>query len=120
MPKATPKEMTVLATAGEGLEDEKTPRPKIDFSRLTLGELDKLETLSGLPISALADDDAPKGKFIAALVFIASRRHNEPMTWDQCLAMPVDEASAYVGLDDEDEAADDGTDALDEDEAPKD
>lgn len=100
---------------------EDTPaRPKIDYTRLTLGEVDKIETLSGLPATALDDDTAPKGRLLAALVFVASRRYAEPKSWDECMAMPMVDATEYLGIDDEDDEGNVGTEALDEDEGPKD
>ena len=86
-------------------------RKPIEWGSLTLGEVDKLETLAGQPVTALTDENAPKGRLLAAMVFVASRRYAEPKTWDECLAMTPDEATAYTGMDqaDEDQAEGDDT-----------
>lgn len=75
----------------------------LDLENLTLGEVATIEDLSGLPLAAFADDNKPKGKAIAALVFVQSRRLAEPKDFPTCLAMNVTEATAYVGLDDDEE-----------------
>lgn len=76
----------------------------LDIDTLTLGEIAKVEDLSGQAIGTIAQEDAPKGKALAALCFVASRRQGNPLKFDQCLALTVDEANALLGLDeDEDE-----------------
>lgn len=77
-----------------------------DFDTLTLGEVATIEDLSGLPISAIADEERPKGKALAALAMIIKRRSGEPtFTFNQALAMPLVEANGLLGSDEpEDEA----------------
>lgn len=79
-----------------------TPRP------LVLGEIAKVEELSGLPASQWGED-APRGKFLAALVFVYKRREDKTFTWNDALGLDFEEASAYLesqgfnAEDDEDE-----------------
>lgn len=68
-----------------------------DIEALTLGEIAKIEDLSGLSIQSIADEDQPKGKSIAALVFVASRRAGDPLKWDQCLGLTMDQANQLLG-----------------------
>lgn len=78
-----------------------------DINKLTLGEVAKIEELSGKPISAIGDDDAPKGLALAALVFVAKRREDPKFTWNDALGLGLEEANAALGLDeDEEDAAD--------------
>ena len=86
----------------------------IDFETLTLGEIDTLEKLSEQSVESLGDEDTPKSKLLAALMFIISRRKGEPMKWAECLNTPYPRAAEYLGI-----GQDDDTDA-DQDEADED
>lgn len=86
---------------------------QIDIQSLTLGEIDRIETLAGQSIDSFGEDDTPKGKMMAALVFVYKRREQlaagVPLTfkWEDALAMPMTEATAFLGFsDDEDEDED--------------
>ena len=71
---------------------------KLDMSSLTLGEVATIEDLAGVPLSAI--ETAPQGKFLAALVMIVKRRSGEPtFTFNQALAIPMDEAQQLLGFD---------------------
>jgi hypothetical protein len=73
------------------------PAP-LDFTRLTLGEVAKLEQLSGLSLDRIGDEDAPKGKLLAAMAYVASRRRGAPLEWEMCLDLTVAEANELLGL----------------------
>lgn len=83
----------------------------IDISTLTLGEVAKIEDLSGLPISAIGDEDKPKGNALAAIALILKRRDGEPgFTWNQAQALTFDEVQTLMGTtgtEDEEDAEDD-------------
>lgn len=86
----------------------------LDLESLTLGEVAAIEELSGQGINAIADDDRPKGKALAALVMVIKRREGEPtFTFNQALAVPLSEANALVGGDD-DENGEDGDEGKDD------
>ena len=88
----------------------------IDINKLTLGEVAKIEELSGQPISAIGNDDAPKGLALAALAFVAKRREDPAFTWNAAQGLTFDEAQAILGLGEtETQEADQGP----LDEAPK-
>lgn len=87
---------------------------RLDVSRLTLGEIAKVEDLSGLSISQLGEDTTPAGKFTAALVFVAARRQGQTPTWAECLDMDMETAHRYLGDDEDDEAAEGEPAPLDE------
>lgn len=80
----------------------------IDVNKLTLGEVAKIEELSGQPISAIGDDDKPKGLALAALAFVAKRREDKAFSWNAAQELTFDEAQAILGLnqDDDEEATD--------------
>lgn len=77
----------------------------LDFDKLTLGEIAKIEDLSGLPLSSVADEEKPKGKAMAALAFVAVRRDpdRDNLTFAQCLDLTQDEAFDIIGLNDDEE-----------------
>lgn len=75
-----------------------------DITALTLGEVDKVESLSGLAVSAMDNDEAPKGKLLAALAFVAKRRaqlaagESPSFTWADALNLTMDEANSLLGF----------------------
>ena len=89
---------------------------KIDYSTLTLGEVDTLETLSGQPFAALQNNDAPKGKSLAALAYVIRKREDSTFSWNDAQALTLGDIGTLLGSDEDDEAAEIETD----DEDPKD
>lgn len=75
----------------------------IDVSKLTLGEVAKIEELSGMPISAIGDDDRPKGLAMAALAFVAKRREDPKFSWNAAQGLTTEEANEILGADTEEE-----------------
>lgn len=76
----------------------------IDIQRLTLGEVSKIEELSGQSIGSIGDESAPKGKTLAALAFVAKKREEPKFTWNDALGLSLDEATAIIGLDEGEDA----------------
>lgn len=70
-----------------------------DFSieKLTLGEIAQLEELTGLSLSAMSDDAAPKGKFLAGLAWLAKRRQDPTFSYEQAQAMSMEEFGDLLG-----------------------
>lgn len=80
----------------------------IDISTLTLGEVAKIEDLSGLPIATLADEERPKGLALAAVAFVVKRRTGHPeFTWNEAQDLTFQEVSDLLGLDTDDDEDDD-------------
>ncbi|MBD8466790.1 hypothetical protein IFU30_10975 [Plantibacter sp. CFBP 8798] len=77
-----------------------------DINRLTLGEIAKVEELSSLSISAISNDSAPKGLQLAALAFVAKKRHDPTYLWNDALGLSIDEANSILGLNGDDEETD--------------
>lgn len=68
-----------------------------DFDSLTLGEVALIEELSGQSIGSIADEGAPKGKAMAAIVMVIKRRTGEPdYQFNQALMVPLSEANALL------------------------
>jgi len=89
-----------------------------DYSTLTLGEVAFIEDLSGLSISAIADDEMPKGKAMAAIATVLKRRSGHPdFKFNDALNLTMAEINELMGTEeDEDEA---GEDNASETSAPK-
>jgi hypothetical protein len=73
----------------------------MDIKNLTMGEISKVEELSGLPIGALAEDDKPKGKLMAALAFVIKRREDPKFTLEAANNMTMEEITALLMGDDD-------------------
>ena len=68
----------------------------MDF-KLTLGEVAAVENLSGVSIDSVAEAGTPKGKALAALVFVIKKRENPDFTFEDALNMDMEEALALIG-----------------------
>lgn len=76
---------------------------KRQIDQLTIGETAKVEELSGLPISALADEDRPKAKLLAALYFVFKKREDPAFSWNEAMGATFDEIAEYLDLGGDDE-----------------
>lgn len=69
---------------------------------LTLGEISALESLSGLSVSELGNNSAPRGKMLAAMSYVHKRRNGFPLfTFNEALGLTITEANELLGLDDD-------------------
>lgn len=77
------------------------------LDNLTLGEVSQLEELSGLSLTEIAEANAPKGKFMTALVYLAKRREDPTFTYSQAETLKLAEIQGIIGGDGlgEDQAA---------------
>lgn len=92
---------------------------KFDPTKLTLGEVARVEELSGVPFDQI--DESPKGLTLAALLFVKRRREaiaaGQPpnsVTWEQVQNVPLDAAQAELDLDGGDEEPAEGDAAHEE------
>lgn len=80
---------------------------KFEANKLVLGEVAKVEDLSGQSISVLGKEEAPKGLLLAAIAFVWKKRSQPDFTWNDALGLTLDEANDILGLTaDEEEEAD--------------
>lgn len=70
---------------------------KFSIEHLTLGEIAQLEELSGLALSEIADDNAPKGKFLTALAYLAKRREDASFTFSQAEMLTLADVNVILG-----------------------
>lgn len=71
-------------------------------SNITLGEMAKIEELSGQPISDLGAEGKPQGNLMAAMACVFKQRDDRKFTMNQALALTFDELNDILGLDEED------------------
>jgi hypothetical protein len=68
----------------------------MDIKNLTLGEISKVEELSGMPLAALAEEDKPKGKLLASLALVIKRREDPKFTLEQANNLTMAEITALM------------------------
>jgi hypothetical protein len=71
----------------------------LDFNSLTLDEVETIENLTGVSIEKLADDKAPKGKNLKALIFVMKRRQDPQFTMEQAGQLTLVDAMSLFGAD---------------------
>ncbi|QRY40847.1 hypothetical protein JVX92_00700 [Microbacterium hominis] len=82
-----------------------------DFNSLTGREISVIEELSGVSITRLSDDEAPKGKFLSAIYFIAKRREEPTLKFNDALDTRMDAMNSYLGFDADEEDDEQGKSA---------
>jgi len=75
-----------------------------DATKLTLGEIEKVEDISRLSIDQIGEDGVPKARMLAALVYVVKRREDPTFQFDQAREFTQDEALQLIGGDDEGDA----------------
>ena len=69
----------------------------MDINNLTLGEVSRIEEISGLPLSAMAYEAKPKGKQLAAVAFILMKREDKTYTLKQAEELTMPEVMQILG-----------------------
>lgn len=77
----------------------------MNINKLTLGEIAKVEELSGISINEIGGNTAPQGKAMAALVFVLKRREDPSFTFNDAMNLGIDDLNSVLGVD-EDELPD--------------
>lgn len=76
----------------------------MDVSKLTMGEVAQVESLSGLSINEVGDETKPKGLALAALAYVAKKRTNPEFTWNDAQALTMADVQDVLGETEEPEA----------------
>ena len=66
---------------------------------LTMGEIDQLETLTGLSMAEIGDPKTPKAKFLTAYAYLVKHREDTTFTYNQAEAMTLAEVNSITGGD---------------------
>lgn len=75
------------------------------LENLTLGEVSQLEELSGLSLTEIADEHAPKGKFMTALAYLSKRRQDPSFTYSQAETLTLADVNDILGSDEQGEGS---------------
>lgn len=70
-------------------EDDDGNNVVVMMDRLTVGEIELAEELSGLPITYAIDPEKPKGKIMRAVGCAVRRRTDPDFTWEQAADLRV-------------------------------
>lgn len=68
-----------------------------DVSTLTLGEVAKVEEISGVAVGLIEDATVPKGKLFAALVYVVQKRSDPKYTLAMAMDLSLDDATNLLG-----------------------
>ena len=68
----------------------------MDINKLTLGEIAIIEEHAGISIDQA--EEAPKGKLMAAMVYVIKRRTDPKFKFSDAMALTSDEANAILGF----------------------
>ena len=88
---------------------------KNDINKLTLGELAKVEELSGQSMISMDDPNKPKAKLYQALVFVMKKREDKNFQFKDTESMTFDDLSEFLGVGDDEEVDADPFDKTQED-----
>jgi len=73
------------------------------INRLTVGDIAIVEEMSGQGLAALGDENAPKGKLMAAMCFVVKRKQDKDFTFADAMNLTMAEVTEILGLEDDDE-----------------
>lgn len=74
----------------------------MNVSDLTLGEVEEVENYAGLPLAALADPQASKGKLMVALAWVIKRKDNPSFTLHEAKQLTMEDINSLLVDDDDD------------------
>ena len=77
----------------------------MNVNELTLGEVEEVENYAGLPLAALADSNAQKGKLMVALAWIIKRKENPSYTIHEAKKLKMEDINSLLVDDDDDPKA---------------
>ena len=80
-----------------------------DINDLRLSEVADIERLSGQPLSAIGNNDMPKGKLLQSIVYVVKRREDPKFKFEQAGEVSMLEATTLIaGDEDDDDKSDTG------------
>ena len=74
----------------------------MNVNDLTLGEVEEVENYSGLPIAALADPEARKGKLLVALAWVIKRKEDPKFSLEHAKRLSMGDITALLTDEDAD------------------
>ena len=77
----------------------------MNVNDLTLGEVEEVENYSGLPMAALADPDAKKGRLLVALAWVIKRKEDPSFTLESAKRLSMGDINDLLTDEDDDPKA---------------
>lgn len=74
----------------------------ISIDDLTLGEVAEIEKTAGLPLAALADEKALKGKLLQAIAYVAMKREDPKTKFEDAGQLTMKEITDLLSGDEKD------------------
>ncbi|AQX81480.1 hypothetical protein BWO91_17285 [Plantibacter flavus] len=68
----------------------------MDISKLTMGEIDTVEKLSGLAIDEIGEKKVPRGLALAAMAYVAKKRTDPEFTWNDAQALTYEDVNEIL------------------------
>ena len=77
----------------------------MNINDLTLGEVEEVENYAGMPLAALADSEAKKGKLLVALAWILKRKQDPSFTIEHAKRLSMGDINSLLDGDEDDPKA---------------
>lgn len=75
----------------------------IDYSDLTLGEIETIEELTGKTLDEIIEVKTPRGRLMRALVFVITKRTNPAYTFEETAKLTLDQGLEALGGSEDDD-----------------
>jgi hypothetical protein len=69
----------------------------VDYSDLTLGEIETIEELTGKTLDDIIEVKTPRGRLMRALVFVITKRTNPAYTFEETAGLTLDQGLNALG-----------------------
>jgi hypothetical protein len=69
----------------------------VDYSDLTLGEIETIEELTGKTLDDIIEVKTPRGRLMRALVFVITKRTNPAYTFEETASLTLDQGLNALG-----------------------
>jgi len=75
----------------------------VDYSDLTLGEIETIEELTGRTLDEIVEVKTPRGRLMRALVYVMTKRSNEAYTFEETAKLTLDQGLSALGTGEDDD-----------------
>jgi hypothetical protein len=69
----------------------------VDYSDLTLGEIETIEELTGKTLDDIIEVKTPRGRLMRALVFVITKRGNPSYTFEETGKLTLEQGLTALG-----------------------
>jgi hypothetical protein len=69
----------------------------VDYSDLTLGEIETIEELTGKTLDDIIEVKTPRGRLMRALVFVITKRSNPGYTFEETAKLTLEQGLTALG-----------------------